>query len=159
MNMNTILVILSLLFNMLSGGTVGNLPTTGQTSTTGFDPRFLQAMFMYGGSVDMNRDYNQNFDKTYYFDNGVESAGWGQGSSVRVHGNMNSGFMFDFDIKASQYQQEVNITSPIDGVTIVTNQYSSGDSGYSYSIGPINLQSAISLFNYAASYMTTSNAS
>ena len=158
MNMNTILVILSLLFNLLSGGTVGTLPTTEQT-TTGFDPRFLQAMFMYGGNVDMNRDYNQNFDKTYYFDNGFESAGWGQGSSVRVHGNMNSGFMFDFDIKASQHQQEVNITSPIDGVTVVTNQYSSGDSGYSYSIGPINLQTAIQLFNYAASYMTPSNAS
>ena len=131
MNIQTLLVVLSMLFSLIAGG--GTIPTTGQGNMAGFDdPRFLQAMFLYGGNVDMNKAFNQEYDQTYYFNEGYESTGWGKGSSVRIHGNMNSGFTFDFNIKANQHQQVVNVTSPIDGVTIVTNQYSSGDSGYSY---------------------------
>lgn len=160
MNIQTVLVVISLLFHLISGGggTAGTIPTTGQGNMAGFDPRFLQAMFLYGGNVDMNKAFNQEYDQTYYFDDGYESSGFGKGSSVRIHGNMNSGFTFDFNIKASQHQQVVNVTSPIDGVTIVTHQYSSGDSGYSYSVGPISLQTAIGLFSYAMSSMTPSNA-
>ena len=157
-NIQTVLVVLSLLFHLISGGTTGTIPTTGQGNMAGFDPRFLQSMFLYGGNVDMNKAFNQEYDQTYYFNDGAVSTGFGEVSSVRIHGNMNSGFTFDFNIKASQHQQVVNVTSPIDGVTIVTNQYSSGDSGYSYSIGPISLQTAIGLFSYAMSSMTPSNA-
>lgn len=159
MNIQTVLVVLSLLFHLIYGGTTGTIPTTGQGNMAGFDdPRFLQAMFLYGGNVDMNKAFNQEYDQTYYFNDGAVSTGFGEVSSVRIHGNMNSGFTFDFNIKANQHQQVVNVTSPIDGVTIVTNQYSSGDSGYSYSIGPISFQTAIGLFSYAMSSMTPSNA-
>lgn len=126
MNIQTVLVVLSLLFHLISGGTTGTIPTTGQGNMAGFDPRFLQSMFLYGGNVDMNKAFNQEYDQTYYFNDGAVSTGFGEVSSVRIHGNMNSGFTFDFNIKASQHQQVVNVTSPIDGVTIVTNQYSSG---------------------------------
>lgn len=143
MNIQTVLVVLSLLFHLISGGTTGTIPTTGQGNMAGFDdPRFLQAMFLYGGNIDMNKAFNQEYDQTYYFNDGYESTGWGKGSSVRIHGNMNSGFTFDFNIKANQHQQVVNVTSPIDGVTI----------------GPISLQTAIGLFSYAMSSMTPSNA-
>ena len=125
MNIQTVLVVLSLLFHLISGGTTGTIPTTGQGNMAGFDPRFLQSMFLYGGNVDMNKAFNQEYDQTYYFNDGAVSTGFGEVSSVRIHGNMNSGFTFDFNIKASQHQQVVNVTSPIDGVTIVTNQYSS----------------------------------
>ena len=158
--MNIMLVIVVLLFNLLSGGTESTVPTTIVPDGTAWsDPNYLvQLMYMYGGNVDMNKAFNQEYDQTYYFNDGAVSTGFGEVSSVRIHGNMNSGFTFDFNIKASQHQQVVNVTSPIDGVTIVTNQYSSGDSGYSYSIGPISLQTAIGLFSYAMSSMTPSNA-
>lgn len=91
--MNIMLVIVALLFNLLSGGTTSNVPTTIVPDGTAWsNPNYLvQLMYMYGGNVDMNRAYEQEYDKTYYFEDGYQAYGWGKGSSVRVHGNMNSG--------------------------------------------------------------------
>lgn len=83
--------------------------------------------------------------------------GWGKGSSVRVHGNMNTGIYFDFDIKVDQHQQEVTVDTPVEGLKVVTSQYSNGEAGYSFSVGPINLYTAMQLFNSASSYMVQSN--
>lgn len=158
MNMNVLIVIISLLFNMLAGGTTGNTTPANVQEITGFDPRFLQTMIMFGGNVDMNRGFTQEYDKTYCLDDSYQSYGWGKGSTVRIHGNYRDGFSFDFDIKATQHQENMTFDTPIDGVSIVTRQYTSGDAGYSFSVGPISLQTALQLFSYAASYMTPSNA-
>ena len=133
--MNIMLVIVVLLFNLLSGGTESNVPTTiVPDGTTWSNPDYLvQLMYMYGGNVDMNR------------------------SSVRVHGNMNTGIYFDFDIKVDQHQQEVTVDTPVEGLKVVTSQYSNGEAGYSFSVGPINLYTAMQLFNSASSYMVQSN--
>lgn len=158
MNMNVLIVIISLLFNMLAGGTTGNTTPANVQEITGFDPRFLQTMIMFGGNVDMNRGFTQEYDKTYCLDDSYQSYGWGKGSTVRIHGNYRDGFSFDFDIKATQHQENMTFDTPIDGVTIVTHQYTAGDAGYSFSVGPIGLQTALQLFSYAAPYMTPSNA-
>lgn len=158
MNMNVLIVIISLLFNLLAGGTTGNTAPSNVQEVTGFDPRFIQSVLMFGGNVDMNRGFTQEYDKTYYLDDGYQSYGWGKGSTVRIHGNYRDGFSFDFDIKATQHQENMTFDTPIDGVSIVTRQYTSDDAGYSFSVGPISLQTALQLFSYAASYMTPSNA-
>ena len=158
MNMNILLVIISLLFNLLSGGTTSNAPTINQDKIAGINPYLLQMMYMYGGNIDMDRAYNREYDQTYYLDDdGYRSYGWEKGSYVRVHGNLNSGIYFDFNIKMEQQQQEVVVSTPVEGLSIVTSQYSSGDAGYSFSIGPVNLQTALQLFNMASYYMVPSS--
>ena len=143
--MNIMLVIVALLVNLLSGGTESNVPTTIVPDGTAWsNPNYLvQLMYMYGGNVDMNRSYEQEYDKTYVFEDGFKDYGWGKGSSVRVHGNMNTGIYFDFDIKVDQHQQEVTVDTPVEGLKVVTSQYSNGEAGYSFSVGPINLYTAI----------------
>ena len=42
MNMNVLIVIISLLFNLLTGGTTGNTAPSNVQEVTGFDPRFIQ---------------------------------------------------------------------------------------------------------------------
>ena len=157
--MNIMLVIVALLVNLLSGGTESNVPTTIVPDGTAWsNPNYLvQLMYMYGGNVDMNRSYEQEYDKTYVFEDGFKDYGWGKGSSVRVHGNMNTGIYFDFDIKVDQHQQEVTVDTPVEGLKVVTSQYSNGEAGYSFSVGPVSLSSALKLFNSASSYMVQSN--
>ena len=157
--MNIMLVIVALLFNLLTGhGTANISNTTSVDSSAWANPNYLvQLLYMYGGDVDMNRNYNQEFDQTYVFEDGYQAYGWGKGSSVRVHGNMNSGIYFDFNIKANNYQQEVTVDTPVEGLKVVTSQYSNGEAGYSFSVGPINLYTALRLFNSASSYMVQSN--
>jgi len=70
---------------------------------------------------------------------------------------MNSGIYFDFNIKANNYQQEVTVDTPVEGLKVVTSQYSNGEAGYSFSVGPINLYTALQIFNSASSYMVQSN--
>ena len=72
------LVIVALLFNLLSGGTTSNVPTTIVPDGTAWsNPNYLvQLMYMYGGNVDMNRAYEQEYDKTYYFEDGYQAYGW-----------------------------------------------------------------------------------
>lgn len=157
--MNIMLVIVALLFNLLTGNGTANISnTTSVDSSAWANPNYLvQLLYTYGGDVDMNRNYNQEFDQTYVFENGYQAYGWGKGSSVRVHGNMNSGIYFDFNIKASNYQQEVTVDTPVEGLKVVTSQYSNGEAGYSFSVGPVNLYTALQLFNSASSYMVQSN--
>ena len=157
--MNIMLVIVALLFNLLTGNGTANISnTTSVDSSAWANPNYLvQLMYMYGGNVDMNRAYEQEYDKTYVFEDGYQAYGWGKGSSVRVHGNMNTGIYFDFDIKVDQQQQEVTVDTPVEGLKVVTSQYSNGEAGYSFSVGPINLYTALQLFNSASSYMVQSN--
>ena len=157
--MNIMLVIVALLVNLLSGGTESNVPTTIVPDGTAWsNPNYLvQLMYMYGGNVDMNRSYEQEYDKTYVFEDGFKDYGWGKGSSVRVHGNMNTGIYFDFDIKVDQHQQEVTVDTPVEGLKVVNSQYSNGEAGYSFRVGPVSLSSALQLFNSASSYMVQSN--
>lgn len=157
--MNIMLVIVALLFNLLAGNGTANISnTTSVDSSAWANPNYLvQLMYMYGGNVDMNRSYEQEYDKTYVFEDGFKDYGWGKGSSVRVHGNMNTGIYFDFDIKVDQHQQEVTVDTPVEGLKVVTSQYSNGEAGYSFSVGPINLYNAMQLFNSASSYMVQSN--
>lgn len=95
--MNIMLVIVALLFNLLAGNGTANISnTTSVDSSAWANPNYLvQLMYMYGGNVDMNRSYEQEYDKTYVFEDGFKDYGWGKGSSVRVHGNMNTGIYFD----------------------------------------------------------------
>ena len=146
--MNIMLVIVALLFNLLAGNGTANISnTTSVDSSAWANPNYLvQLMYMYGGN-----------DKTYVFEDGFKDYGWGKGSSVRVHGNMNTGIYFDFDIKVDQHQQEVTVDTPVEGLKVVTSQYSNGEAGYSFSVGPINLYNAMQLFNSASSYMVQSN--
>ena len=157
--MNIMLVIVALLFNLLTGNGTANISnTTSVDSLAWANPNYLvQLMYMYGGNVDMNRAYEQEYDKTYVFEDGYQAYGWGKGSSVRVHGNMNTGIYFDFDIKVDQHQQEVTVDTPVEGLKVVTSQYSNGEAGYSFSVGPINLYTALQLLNSASSYMVQSN--
>ncbi len=157
--MNIMLVIVALLFNLLTGNGTANISNTISVDSSAWaNPNYLvQLLYMYGGDVDMNRNYNQEFDQTYLFEDGYQAYGWGKGSSVRVHGNMNSGIYFDFNIKVDNYQQEVTVDTPVEGLKVVTSQYSNGEAGYSFSVGPINLYTALQLFNSASSYMVQSN--
>ena len=143
--MNIMLVIVALLFNLLAGNGTANISnTTSVDSSAWANPNYLvQLMYMYGGNVDMNRSYEQEYDKTYVFEDGFKDYGWGKGSSVRVHGNMNTGIYF--------------VDTPVEGLKVVTSQYSNGEAGYSFSVGPINLYNAMQLFNSASSYMVQSN--
>lgn len=157
--MNIMLVIVALLFNLLTGNGTANISnTTSVDSSAWANHNYLvQLLYTYGGDVDMNRNYNQEFDQTYLFEDGYQAYGWGKGSSVRVHGNMNSGIYFDFNIKVNDYQQEVTVDTPVEGLKVVTSQYSNGEAGYSFSVGPITLYNALQLFNSASSYMVQSN--
>ena len=158
MNANLLVVIISLLLNLLAGGATGNTTPSNVQEVTGFDPRFIQTVLMFGGNVDRDRGFTQEYDRTYSLDDGYQAYGWGKGSTVRIHGNYRDGFSFDFDIKANQHLENLTFDTPIDGVSIVTRQYTSGDAGYSFSVGPIGLQTALQLFSYAAPSLTPSNA-
>lgn len=111
--MNIMLVIVALLFNLLTGNGTANISnTTSVDSSAWANPNYLvQLMYMYGGNVDMNRAYEQEYDKTYVFEDGYQAYGWGKGSSVRVHGNMNTGIYFDFDIKVDQHQLQCSFST------------------------------------------------
>ena len=75
--MNIMLVIVVLLFNLLSGGTESNVPTTIVPDGTAWsDPNYLvQLMYMYGGNVDMNRAYEQNMTKPFISQTGIRHTG------------------------------------------------------------------------------------
>lgn len=158
--MNIMLVIVALLVNLLSGGTESNVPYHNCTGWYGV----VQSQLSCSAHVHVRRQrrheqdpMNKEYDKTYVFEDGFKDYGWGKGSSVRVHGNMNTGIYFDFDIKVDQHQQEVTVDTPVEGLKVVTSQYSNGEAGYSFSVGPINLYTAMQLFNSASSYMVQSN--
>lgn len=170
MNIQMIIVILSLLFNLLTGGSLagnwqpidyGNQTTGTTASITAMMPNQMQMMLpmlMFGGSVNMNQSNWDQVDQTIDLGSGNwQSYGFGQGSSVRIHGSMTNGMYFDFTVKGNTYDQSQKVTSPIEGLTITTSQYSGSDAGYSFSIGPVNWQTALTLFNYATSNTNTAS--
>ena len=161
-----IIVILSLLFNLLTGGSLagnwqpidyGNQTTGTTASITAMMPNQMQMMLpmlMFGGNINLNQSNWDQVDQTIDLGSGNwQSYGFGQGSSVRIHGSMTNGMYFDFTVKGNTYDQSQKVTSPIEGLTITTSQYSGSDAGYSFSVGPVNWQTAMSLFNYATSSM------
>ncbi len=168
MNVRMIVVILSLLFNLLTGGSLagnwqpidyGNQTAGTMISSTGFNMQnpmqMLWLMQMMGGNINMNQSNWDQVDQTIDLGSGNwQSYGFGQGSSVRVHGSMTNGMYFDFTVKGNSYDQSQQVVAPIEGLTITTNQYSGTDSGYSFSVGPVNWQTALTLFNYATSSMS-----
>lgn len=166
MNIQMIIVILSLLFNLLTGGSLagnwqpidyGNQTTGTTASITAMMPNQMQMMLpmlMFGGNINLNQSNWDQVDQTIDLGSGNwQSYGFGQGSSVRIHGSMTNGMYFDFTVKGNTYDQSQKVTSPIEGLTITTSQYSGSDAGYSFSVGPVNWQTAMSLFNYATSSM------
>ena len=165
-----IIVILSLLFNLLTGGSLagnwqpidyGNQTTGTTASITAMMPNQMQMMLpmlMFGGNINLNQSNWDQVDQTIDLGSGNwQSYGFGQGSSVRIHGSMTNGMYFDFTVKGNTYDQSQKVTSPIEGLTITTSQYSGSDAGYSFSVGPVNWQTALTLFNYATSNTNTAS--
>ena len=107
---------------------------------------FNEILEKYKGKIDQTIDLGDGQWKQY---------GYGEGSTVRIHGNLNSGLYFDFSIKGSQWDSQKQVTSPIEGITITQTSYSSADSGYSFSVGPISLQTALTLWNATTSQMAS----
>ena len=119
---------------------------------------WLQLMALMGNNVSTNwyQDSWNEIDQTIDLGDGQwKQYGYGEGSTVRIHGNLNSGLYFDFSIKGSQWDSQKQVTSPIEGITITQTSYSSADSGYSVSVGPISLQTALTLWNATTSQMAS----
>ena len=115
-------------------------------------------MALMGNNVSTNwyQDSWNEIDQTIDLGDGQWTQyGYGEGSTVRIHGNLNSGLYFDFSIKGSQWDSQKQVTSPIEGITITQTSYSSADSGYSFSVGPISLQTALTLWNAPTSQMAS----
>lgn len=165
--MQYLIVIAALLWNLLTGGSVagnwqplyGGSYTTPSTSTSswslmwngglGGQSSLLSLIYMMGGNINMSQSSWDSIDQTINIDDGWERYGFGQGSSVRIHGNWSDGVYFDFTVKANSYDQSREWSEPIDGLTISSSSYSSSDSSYSFSVGPLNLRTALNLFSYA----------
>ncbi len=155
MNTNIILVVISILFNLITGGGIasGSIPSMGQTGN--FPNYLMQMLYLYGGSINMEQSNWDSIDKTIDIGSGsYESYGFGKGSTVRVYGNVRDGVAFDFSIKQSQYDHNLDVSSPVDGVKITTSQYSGSDSGYNIHIDPISLQKALELFSQSLTYLS-----
>lgn len=120
---------------------------------------WLQLMALMGNnnvSTNWYQDSWNEIDQTIDLGDGQwKQYGYGEGSNVRIHGNLNSGLYFDFSIKGSQWDSQKQITSPVEGITITQTSYSSADSGYSFSVGPISLQTALTLWNATTSQMAS----
>lgn len=144
---NIIVVIVMVLQLLLSGGTANGTQSYNNMN-------WLQLMTLMGGNVSTNW-YKENWsevDQTINLDEGQwEQYGYGKGSKVRIHGNLNYGLYLDFTIKESQWDNQKQVSNPVEGITITQTSYNSADSGYSFSVGPINLQTLLGLWS-----MTTS---
>lgn len=142
---NFIIVIVMVLQLLLSGGTANG--------NQGYNMNWLQLLALLSNNNASTNWYQDNWsevDKTIDLGNGEwKQYGYGEGSTVRIHGNLNSGLYFDFSIRGSQWDNQKQITSPVKGVTITQTSYNSADSSYSFSVGPINLQTALNLWNMA----------
>ena len=55
MNTNIILVVISILFNLITGGGIasGSIPSMGQTGN--FPNYLMQMLYLYGGSINMEQ--------------------------------------------------------------------------------------------------------
>ena len=150
--MQNILVVMALILQML-GSNGGNTP-----NANGQNINWLQIMSLMGGNPYVNwyQDASNEVDYTIDLGEGQwEQYGYGKGSKVRVHGNLNTGLYFDFSVDGNQWNQAQQVTSPIEGVTITQRSYNDSNTGYSYSIGPISWQTAINLWNMASTQMAS----
>ena len=148
---NIIVVIVMVLQILLSGGNANGNQNYNNMN-------WLQLMALMGNNVSTNwyQDSWNEIDQTIDLGDGQwKQYGYGEGSTVRIHGNLNSGLYFDFSIKGSQWDSQKQVTSPIEGITITLTSYSSADSGYSFSVGPISLQTALTLWNATTSQMAS----
>ena len=147
---NIIVAIVMVLQILLSGGNANG--------NQNYNMNWLQLMALMGNNVSTNwyqdswNEINQTIDLG---DGQWKQYGYGEGSTVRIHGNLNSGLYFDFSIKGSQWDSQKQVTNPVEGITITQTSYSSGDSGYSFSVGPVTLQTALNLWNMATSQMAS----
>ena len=148
---NIIVVIVMVLQILLSGGNANGNQNYNNMN-------WLQLMALMGNNVSTNwyQDSWNEIDQTIDLGDGQwKQYGYGEGSTVRIHGNLNSGLYFDFSIKGSQWDSQKQVTSPIEGITITQTSYSSAASGYSFSVGPISLQTALTLWNATTSQMAS----
>lgn len=149
---NIIVVIVMVLQILLSGGNANGNQNYNNMN-------WLQLMALMGNNVSTNwiiKTVGTKSDQTIDLGDGQwKQYGYGEGSTVRIHGNLNSGLYFDFSIKGSQWDSQKQVTSPIEGITITQTSYSSADSGYSFSVGPISLQTALTLWNATTSQMAS----
>lgn len=148
---NIIVVIVMVLQILLSGGNANGNQNYNNMN-------WLQLMALMGNNVSTNwyQDSWNEIDQTIDLGDGQwKQYGYGEGSTVRIHGNLNSGLYLDFSIKGSQWDSQKQVTSPIEGITITKTSYSSADSGYSFSVGPISLQTALTLWNATTSQMAS----
>ena len=148
---NIIVVIVMVLQILLSGGNANGNQNYNNMN-------WLQLMALMGNNVSTNwyQDSWNEIDQTIDLGDGQwKQYGYGEGSTVRIHGNLNSGLYFDFSIKGSQWDSQKQVTSPIEGITITQTSYSAADSGYSFSVGPISLQTALTLWNATTSQMAS----
>ena len=149
---NIIVAIIMILQVLLSGGVVNGNQNYNNLN-------WLQLMTLLGNNNAYTNWYQSEWeevDKTIKIDDGQwEQYGYGNGSTVRIHGNLNTGLYFDFTIKGNQWDSQKKVTSPVEGITITQTSYNSGDSSYSFSIGPVNFQTALNLWNMAVSQMAS----
>ena len=146
-----IVVIVMVLQILLSGGNANGNQNYNNMN-------WLQLMALMGNNVSTNwyQDSWNEIDQTIDLGDGQwKQYGYGEGSTVRIHGNLNSGLYFDFSIKGSQWDSQTQVTSPLEGITMTQTSDSSADSGYSFSVGPISLQTALTLWNATTSQMAS----
>mgnify|MGYP007122384398 FL=1 len=117
---NIIVVIVMVLQILLSGGNANGNQNYNNMN-------WLQLMALMGNNVSTNwyQDSWNEIDQTIDLGDGQwKQYGYGEGSTVRIHGNLNSGLYFDFSIKGSQWDSQKQVTSPIEGITITQTRYS-----------------------------------
>ena len=96
---NIIVAIVMVLQILLSGGNANGNQNYNNMN-------WLQLMALMGNNVSTNwyQDSWNEIDQTIDLGDGQwKQYGYGEGSTVRIHGNLNSGLYFDFSIKGSQW--------------------------------------------------------
>ena len=160
MDMNMIIVVISLLFNLVSsvlgGGTTGIVTGTTQQPVQQTAPnmmQMLQMMTLLGGNTNWYQTNINEVDYTIPLDgNGWEKYGFAQGSKVRVHGNLKDGLYFSFSIKGKQYDQSYMPNQVLGGISTVVKTYSGSETGFDVDIGPVGIQQIMYLLNYTSLY-------
>ena len=102
-----IVVIVMVLQILLSGGNANGNQNYNNMN-------WLQLMALMGNNVSTNwyQDSWNEIDQTIDLGDGQwKQYGYGEGSTVRIHGNLNSGLYFDFSIKGSQWDSQKQVTS------------------------------------------------
>ena len=150
--MQNILVVIALVLQMLCSNGANTANADSQ------NVNWLQVMALMGGNSYVNWYQDASSEVDYTIDLGEgqwEQYGYGKGSKVRIHGNLNNGLYFDFSGEGNQWDQTQQISNPIEGITITQRTYNDSSSGYSYSVGPISWQTAVNLWKMASTQMAS----